>query len=85
MTYEERREQAIERIQAKRDFKTHVMVYVVVNTFLVGIWYFSEAGYFWPIWAILGWGIGLVMHGWTVYREDRPISEDEIRREMGDG
>lgn len=84
MTYDERRDMAIERIKAKRQFKTHVLVYVVVNLFLVGIWFMSGGGYFWPIWAILGWGIGLVMHGWTVYREEKPITEDEIRREMGE-
>jgi 2TM domain len=30
---------------------------------------------------MLGWGIGLAFHGWSVYLPKR-ISEDEIRREM---
>jgi len=29
---------------------------------LVGIWAASGGGYFWPIWPILGWGIGLGCH-----------------------
>ncbi len=76
------REQAIRRLKAKREFKTHVVIYLVVNAALVGIWAASGAGYFWPIWPIGGWGIGLFFHWWNAYREARPITEDEIRREM---
>lgn len=80
----ERREAALERIKAKRDFRKHVAVYVIVNTMLVVIWALTSPGYFWPIWPMLGWGVGLVLHGWTVFYE-RPISEEDIRREMDKG
>jgi class 3 adenylate cyclase len=35
---------------------------VVVNVMLIGIWAASGGGYFWPIWPMLGWGIGLGGH-----------------------
>ncbi len=45
--------------------------YVVVNTFLVLVWLaISLAGpdhsldYFWPIWPILGWGVGVAFALW---------------------
>jgi len=78
---EDRREAALKRVKAKRDFKNHVAVYLIVNLMLVGIWAFSGVGYFWPIWAIMGWGIGLALNGWTVYFQQQ-ITEDEIQREM---
>jgi len=78
---EDRREAAVKRVKAKRDFKNHLAVYLIVNIMLVGIWAFSGAGYFWPIWVLLGWGIGLALNGWTVYFQ-RPITEDDIQREM---
>ncbi|MGB5188088.1 MAG: 2TM domain-containing protein [Acidimicrobiia bacterium] len=84
MDYQERRDAAIERIKEKRDFRIHVVIYLVVNVFLVGVWAVSGGGYFWPGWVIAGWGIGLVLHGWQVYRGERPISDEEIRREMGE-
>ena len=85
MDYQERRDAAIERIKEKREFKIHVASYLIVNALLVGIWAVSGGGYFWPFWVIAGWGIGLVLHGWQVYRgEERSISEEEIRREMGE-
>lgn len=83
-TDDERRAAAIKRVKARRDFRGHVAAYVLVNMLLVGIWALSGGGYFWPVWSILGWGIGLAFHGWSVFFE-RPISEEEIRREMERG
>ncbi len=77
------REEAVRRIKAKRDLRTHMVVYLVVNAALVGIWAASGAGYFWPVWSIGGWGIGLFFHWWNTYRDARPITEDDIQREMG--
>jgi hypothetical protein len=75
------REQAITRLKKKRDFATHVVVYVLVNAFLVAIWAFTGADFFWPIFPILGWGIGLGANAWDVYGR-RPISEGDIEQEM---
>jgi hypothetical protein len=74
------REKAVERLKKKRDFKTHLFIYVAVNAALVAIWAATGAGYFWPIFVILGWGIGVVANAWDVYGR-KPISEEEIRRE----
>jgi Domain of unknown function (DUF1707)/2TM domain len=38
----------------------HVRAYVAVNVMLVAIWALTGGGYFWPIWPILGWGVGVV-------------------------
>jgi hypothetical protein len=75
------REQAKKRLQAKRDFRQHLTVYVIVNIGLVVIWALTSGGYFWPIWPILGWGIGVSMHGWQTYGQ-RPITEADIQREI---
>ncbi len=76
-----RREAAVKRVKAKRDFRNHLAVYVVVNTLLVIIWAASGGGYFWPIWPLGGWGVGLVLNAWTVYAQ-RPITEADIQLEM---
>ena len=56
---------------------------LAVNLLLIAVWALGR-GYFWPIWPILGWGVALALHYWTVFLQ-RPISEDEIRREMKKG
>ena len=80
-TVDERREEAIKRLKAKRDFRTNLVVYVVVNSMLIAIWALAGAGFFWPIFPILGWGIGLALAGYNVYVK-KPITEDDIRTEM---
>lgn len=77
---QELREQAVSSLKKKRDFRGHVFIYVAVNTMLVVIWAVTGAGFFWPIFPILGWGIGVAANAWDVYAR-KPISEDEIRRE----
>jgi hypothetical protein len=78
---DERRSAAIARITDKRDFRSHAFAYCAVNALLVVIWAASGAGYFWPIWSIAGWGIGLAAHAWNVYGK-KPISEADIVEEM---
>jgi hypothetical protein len=40
--------------------RSHVHAYVGTMLLLVAIWALTGAGYFWPIWPMLGWGIGVV-------------------------
>jgi fatty acid desaturase len=78
---DELRKQARQRVQKRRDLAAHVVAYVVINAMLVGVWAFTGAGYFWPAWVILGWGVGLVLNVWDVFFR-RPITEADIDREM---
>src|SRR3954451_10930243 len=50
------------RSRLEMSVRTHLAVYLVVNVMLIGIWAASGGGYFWPIWPILGWGIGVGCH-----------------------
>ena len=77
----ELRDKAVRRLKKKRDFHAHLLVYALVNAFLVVIWAMTGAAFFWPIFPIVGWGIGVVMNAWDVYRSDEP-DEARIRREM---
>ncbi len=81
---DDKRQAAVKRLKARRGFRIHLAIYLVVAVLLVVIWASSGAAYFWPGWVMLGWGIGLAFHGWGVYLKT-PISEDEIRREMERG
>jgi hypothetical protein len=79
---EELRTAAISSIKRKRDFAQHLVSYVVINAVLVGIWAISGQGYFWPIWVIGGWGIGLIFHAWDAFGRRRMVTEEQVSREM---
>jgi 2TM domain-containing protein len=80
-TEQDLRERAVKRLKKRRDFAAHLIVYVMVNTFIVVIWAVTSDGFFWPIFPMAGWGIGVVMNGWDVYRGDE-FTEQQIAEEM---
>jgi hypothetical protein len=75
------RQAARRRVEKRRKFQGDVVTFVVINAFLVALWAITGRGYFWPAWIMGAWGIGLIMHAWTVYGQ-RPITEADIEREM---
>jgi 2TM domain len=75
------RDRAVRRLKKRRDFFAHLLVYFLVNTFLIVIWAVTSHGFFWPIFPMVGWGIGVVMNAWDVWRGDE-FSEEDIAREI---
>jgi hypothetical protein len=75
------RAEARRRVLAKREFVSHLVAYVVINAFLVTVWALSGAGYFWPVWVLAGWGIGLVLHGWETFLR-HPVTEADVDAEL---
>lgn len=59
-------QQARVYIHKLRQFYTDILIYGVVNLGLILIWALSGGGYFWPIWVIVGWGIGLGVHAFSL-------------------
>lgn len=57
-------QQMAERREWRRSMLTTWAVFAV---FFVAIWAMTGAGYFWPMWPILGWGIGVAVSGIKAY------------------
>src|SRR5262249_57832496 len=76
------RDEAITQLKKRRDFFGHVLVYALVNAFLVVIWAATGGhGFFLPIFLIVGWGVGVGMNAWGVFLGAK-INEADIQREM---
>ena len=75
------REQALERLKKKQDFRGHLLVFALVNALVWTIWALTGSGFPWPLFVTGGWGIGVVMNAWDVYWR-KPITEDEVAREV---
>jgi hypothetical protein len=42
--------------------RIHTGAYLWATVAMIAIWAATGTGYFWPIWPILGWGIGVASH-----------------------
>ena len=76
------RASARKRVEKRRGLQGGLVAYVVINTFLVAVWAMTGAGYFWPAWLIVGWGVGMLLGLWDYLRG--PVTDadidDEVRR-----
>ena len=79
------RAQAVTNLRKRAAFRSHLVVYLLVNLLLVVIWLVtgvrSGVWYPWFIYPMFGWGIGLGSHAWQAYRGDE-LNEESIRQEM---
>ncbi|GHB80616.1 2TM domain-containing protein [Persicitalea jodogahamensis] len=78
------------KAQSRVAFKRHVITYILVNS---GFWIlffvmrsqpWGERIHPWPIWPMLGWGIGLASHYFGAYGDGNQHKkvEDEYKKLM---
>ncbi len=58
---------ARKRVRAKMGWYIHATIYLVVNLFLFAMSEYAFGGRRWSIYPLLGWGVGLVLHGVSVF------------------
>jgi len=82
---EDAREQAIQRLKMKQDFKGMLAGGIFAIVVCVVIWALGDGGYFWPVWVCLGVAIAAITQGWKAYGPSNRISEADVQREMEKG
>ena len=76
------RQHAIHRIRARRHFAIYLVFYLALAAYFVADWARSEAPDFWPVWPLLGGGIGLAAQASHLFGWQMPITEERIQREI---
>ncbi|MEH1833262.1 MAG: 2TM domain-containing protein [Nostoc sp.] len=69
----------------RRDFWGHFVSFIAVNLFLILLNLITSPSYFWAIFPVLGWGLGLFFHWWSVYQsktEDYEIAFQKWRAQI---
>lgn len=86
MTPEQKDEELWKLAKKRASFKGSIAAYFIVNCFLIGVWYFSSGpySYFWPIWPMLGWGIGIAFHYFDAYHNPKIFSAEEEYKKLKD-
>lgn len=82
MTPDEKRERAQKRIEEERSFYTHLITYVAVNAFLVALNLITSPNHLWFFWPMLGWGIGLILHGFGTFGKHLVLGKKWEERRM---
>ncbi len=78
-------EEARKRVEVKKGFYKHLVVYVVVNVMLVLIWAFAAGGgYPWFLWVLGFWGLGIVFNFFDAFvwvrKHDKAAIEKEAEK-----
>lgn len=79
-----------------RGAAVHLFVYVAVNALLIAVNLIVTPNTLWFYWPLLGWGAGLALHAWLVYRavlrraveryatEQRVLTEIQLERQAAE-
>ncbi len=88
MTDEERYKIAKKRVKAKKEFYSHLTTFLVMGGFFLTLNLITSPRAMWWYWPMLGWGIGVAMHGLKVFglpgsgAGGTDWEEREIQKEM---
>jgi len=75
--------------QRRAEFKYHVLIYFIMNIIFWTIWYLSLKNtpnpptsintIPWPVWPMVGWGIGLLFNYIYAYKSNKNSAEKEYQ------
>jgi 2TM domain len=94
LTSEEIDKLARKRAGAKLGFYVHATVYVLVNLAMFAMSHYGFGNRRWSIYPVMGWGLGLALHGVSVFvlgkgggLRERMVQKERERltRQHGDG
>jgi fatty acid desaturase len=80
MSEEDRVRRARKIAEARYGFRIHFAVYLLVNSGLAVLWYLTGAGFPWPIFLIVFWGIGVAANYMAAYGAGQKWIEKETEK-----
>lgn len=76
----ELQERQVFNVQRRQDFQHHLVKFAIVNAFLVLLNVAALGTITWALYPILGWGLGLSLHGWNAYHTGGKKYETEFQK-----
>jgi transcriptional regulator with XRE-family HTH domain len=73
-------QEALEYVRDIKAFYNHLIVFAAVALGLVVFNLIMTPGYFWAKWALMGWGIGIVLHAINTFEVVNILGPDWERR-----
>ncbi len=78
----EQYEKAKKRLEELKGFYSHLIVYIVIITFLAVVNFFTTPGFWWFLFVAFFWGIGLLAHALSVFSRRGLFSKDWEERKV---
>ena len=78
MSHHKLYDQARNRVKSRKKFYSHILTWVIMSVFFILV-NLLTTDYFWAIFPILAWGIGVAFHGIQVFSDE--WEDQEIERE----
>jgi hypothetical protein len=69
-------ERAKKRVEELKSFYSHLFVYLAVNAGLFLLNIITSPRHLWFYWPLIGWGIGLAIHGLSVFGTQNLLGKD---------
>lgn len=69
--------------EARRGFRIHAFAFVVGIIAMFIINYTTGPQYWWALWVLLGWGIGIIAHWWFVLGPGAPAQSGTTPDRLG--
>ncbi|MES1025718.1 2TM domain-containing protein [Gloeocapsa sp. BRSZ] len=68
--------QAVQQARSQLGFKLHVIPYLAVSILLIFLNLKTAPRYFWSVFPVLGWGVGVLIHGVCVRSKEVSIADE---------
>ena len=81
-TNEKLEAEAFQYVRSLRRFYFNCFRFVLVITLLAVVNFFTSPHYWWVLWVIGGWGLGLVAQGWRLFGPSLMLGPDWERRQV---
>jgi hypothetical protein len=75
-------ERAKKRVEELKSFYSHLFVYLAVNAGLFLLNILTSPSHLWFYWPLIGWGIGLAIHGLSVFGTQKMLGKDWEERKI---
>lgn len=80
MAQDEKYIRAKKRVEQLKGFYIHLTIYILVNLMLFVINLLSDAGNWWFLYPFCGWGIGVLVHGLSIFTAGKFVADWEERK-----
>ena len=75
-------ERASRRVKEVKGFYNHLVIFIIVNTFLAIVNFLTTSGFWWFLFVTFFWGIGLLSHGLSLFAKRGLFSKEWEERKI---